>query len=160
MDSILATLNACSVDYLLIGGVNFMLRHQPVLTFDVDIWIDDTPENRARCVEALARLDAEWGLSEEEWGPIRTRQGDWLARQSMFSLTTREGPLDVFRSVKGLPSWTTCAARARAETTTMGTPYRGLSDADMLACQLALDESERKLDRVRRLTHVLNGEKR
>ena len=46
---ILQTFNAHRVDYLLIGGMNFLLFHEPVLTFDVDLWIDDVPENlRAR----------------------------------------------------------------------------------------------------------------
>ena len=45
VDEILAALNAERVDYLLIGGMNFLLRHIPELTFDVDIW-----ECRARAL--------------------------------------------------------------------------------------------------------------
>ena len=47
IDHILATLGRHQVDYLLIGGVNFLLRHAPVLTYDVDVWIEGT-RNKAR----------------------------------------------------------------------------------------------------------------
>ncbi len=155
VDAMLETLNRQKVDYLLIGGVNFFLRHDPVLTFDVDVWIDDTAENRARCVNALIDLEATWGETEATWGPIRPSGGDWLSHRSVICLLTREGPLDVFRKVRGLPSWAECAGRARAEQTTKGVPYRGLSDPDMLACQLALDDAEQKVDRIRRLKRAL-----
>ena len=37
IDKILHALSDADVDYILIGGVNFLLRHEPELTFDVDI---------------------------------------------------------------------------------------------------------------------------
>ena len=37
VDEILGSLNTEQVDYILIGGMNFLLRHIPELTFDVDI---------------------------------------------------------------------------------------------------------------------------
>jgi hypothetical protein len=52
VDHFLATLNRRDVSYLLIGGVNFLLRHEPVSTYDIDIWIDDTPEDRSECETA------------------------------------------------------------------------------------------------------------
>jgi hypothetical protein len=48
VDQILETFNRRQAGYLLIGGMNFLLRHQPVLTFDVDLWVADTPENLRR----------------------------------------------------------------------------------------------------------------
>ena len=56
VDQILRAFNETQVEYILIGGMNFLLRHAPILTFDVDLWIDDTPENRARCEAALRWL--------------------------------------------------------------------------------------------------------
>lgn len=38
---VLDTLNCHRVDSWLIGGVNFLLRHGPHLTFDIDFWIDE-----------------------------------------------------------------------------------------------------------------------
>lgn len=151
VDTILDTLNRNGVDYLLIGGMNFLLRHQPVLTFDVDVWLEDTAANRARCQQALVELNASWGPTEESWSPVARIPGDWLERRGVYCLITNAGPLDVFRAVTGLPDWALCAARAIPGQTPAGVAYRGLCDADMLACQLALEEPARKLDRIRTL---------
>lgn len=153
-DHILQTLKDCSVDYILIGGMNFLLRHKPVLTFDVDIWIDDTLGNRQRCAEALVALEAEWGPSEDTWAPVAGLEQDWLMRQVLFSLTTAAGPLDVFRRVAGLSSWQDSRLRGEICKTATGTEYCSLSDADMLVCQFALREVDRKLDRIRYLENV------
>ena len=48
VDHILRALHEEHVDYLLIGGMNFLLRHRPELTFDVDIWVRDDAENLER----------------------------------------------------------------------------------------------------------------
>ena len=39
IDHILKVMNDSGVKYLVIGGVNFLLQHKPVLTFDIDLWI-------------------------------------------------------------------------------------------------------------------------
>ena len=154
-DHILATLNRHQVDYLLIGGLNFLLRHSPVLTYDIDIWIDDTSDNRRRCASALAELQAEWGMSEDDWGPVAAKQDNWLEHQAVFCLTSTHGAIDIFRSVKGLDSWSTCHERAAAGTTASGTAFFGLSDVDMLRCQLALPEGHRNEARIQYLQNIL-----
>ena len=58
IDDILQVLNHHGVQYILIGGVNFLLQHQPIATFDVDFWVEDSDENRDRCHAALAALGA------------------------------------------------------------------------------------------------------
>ena len=40
---------------------------------DVDFWIEDAPENRRRCEEALVELEAEWGATEADSGPVAAR---------------------------------------------------------------------------------------
>ena len=155
VDRILETMNGHQVDYLLIGGMNFLLRHLPVLTFDVDLWIADTPENLRRTESALADLNAEWGPSDSEWRPVAQLPAGWLERQTVFCLTSPHGPIDIFRAVRGLPDRHAAAQRAISSETAAGARYRGLSDEDMLACQLALDEHERKPERVRFLSGIL-----
>jgi hypothetical protein len=155
IDAILQALNDNGVRYILIGGVNFLLHHQPIATFDVDFWIEDSDENRARCHTALAALGASWGPDDEEWRNVKDLPADWLAWQGVFCLTSPLGSIDLFRAVKGLGSWSDSRQRARTGVTANGTPYVGLSDEEMLQCQLALSEEERKLDRVRVLQAVL-----
>jgi len=154
VDRILEVLHDEKVEFLLIGGMNFLLRHVPLATFDVDIWIHDVPANRLRCTLALARLQAAWGPTEDSWGPVNEYDAAWLETQAVFCLTTPFGALDVFRQVSGLPAWEECRKRAVAATTGGGIPFLGLSDADMLRCQYALPESLRRLDRIRHLENL------
>jgi hypothetical protein len=152
VDKILATMNEFGVAYLLIGGMNFMLRHEPnLLTFDVDLWIEDTAENRQRCESALVALGAEWGATDADWRPVAERRSGWLDQQAVFSLNSPHGALDIFRFVPGLSGWVESFRAAMAEQTGGGVNYHGLNDADMLCCQLALDPSAQKPSRVQKL---------
>ncbi len=151
VDQILHALNDGQVSYLLIGGMNFLLRHKPVLTFDVDIWIEDSEPNRKRCERVLAQLDAEWGRSDQDWRPVSHRAPGWLEEQSVFCLTSPFGAIDIFRRVCGLNDWSMSRAAARHERTASGVDYTGLSDEDMLKCQYALDRTLRKQDRIETL---------
>lgn len=154
VDHILRTFDDGEVEYLLIGGMNFLLRHEPVLTYDIDFWIHDTATNLDRCDAALRKLNAAWGPTEQEWRPVAAQPG-WLGRQDVFCLTSSSGAIDIFRSVKGLPSWADCNARACTGRTAGGAPYRGLCDEDMLACQLALPPADRRRTRVETLERAL-----
>ena len=146
-DRILAAFADSEVDCLLIGGMNFLLRHQPVLTFDVDFWVCDDPANLERVHAALVQLDAHWGATEASWASI-PRDPAWLTRQPVFCFTTAQGAVDIFRSLRGLEDYGACKARSTVFRTQGGIPYRSLADVDMLACQMALAEGERRLDRV------------
>ena len=157
VDAILETFHRHEVDAILIGGMNFLLRHQPVLTFDIDFWVKDVDENLSRVAMALRALGAEWGKSEETWGPLPGGH-DWLRTQNVFCLTTRHGAVDIFRSVEGLDGqYGACKARSSVERSQGGISYRSLSDQDMLACQLALPENLRRLDRTNYLRNLLDS---
>lgn len=148
IDHILRTFNAQRVRFLLIGGMNFSLQHHPQSTFDVDLWIDDTEANRGACEQALAVLGAEWGRGDADWGPTSEKSPGWLASQGVFSLNSPYGPIDIFRTVKGLGDWEASFANAMAGGTAAGTEFYGLGDQDMLRCQLVLNAGEQKLDRI------------
>lgn len=158
IDHILETLNRRGVSYLVVGGMNYLLRHEPVLTYDLDIWIRDSEDNRIRCESALAELDAAWGESESSWGPVARQPAGWLGRQSVFCLTSPYGALDVFRQIKGLDSWEQSRAGSYEGCTAAGISYRGLSDEDMLRCQEALPKADQKPERIRRLRKALGRE--
>ena len=154
VDHILRVLNRNKAAYMLIGGVNFLLRHEPVLTYDVDVWIEDTEKNLDRCEKALSQLKAEWGRSEAHWIPVREYGSGWLKRQAVFCMTSPDGAIDVFREVRGLDDWRSCFGRSyRGKTGVVS--FRGLSDKDMLKCQKALSVSERKQDRIRILNRAI-----
>jgi hypothetical protein len=155
IDHILAVFNGHEVRYLLIGGVNFLLRHKPVLTFDIDLWIEDSEANRRRCEESLTELNAEWGQTDSDWGPVVNLGPGWLSQQPVFCLTSPSGAIDIFRSVQGLSDWASAFSESVSGTTASGTAYTGLSDADMLACQLSIPLESRKNDRVRELQKVV-----
>lgn len=155
VDLILSTLNRHGADHVLIGGMNFFLVHQPVVTFAMDIWIADLPANHQAVHAALVELQAEVSCSphEEDWRPLRAEESpDWWTRRPLPCLDTPHGPVDVFREVAGLEAgYAARRALCPLRQTPAGVPFRSLSDALMIQCQLALPERLRKLDRRRAL---------
>lgn len=155
IDHILRTLNDAQADYILIGGMNFLLRHVPELTFDIDVWVADTPANLTRVNHALRVLGAEWGPSDSSWKPVPDDPG-WLTLQPLFCLTTRHGALDVFRDVRGLEGrYAECRSESVPSKTPACVPYQALSDRHMLETQLALPEAYRKDRRIAVLKKAL-----
>jgi len=155
VDAILRSFAHHQVNAILIGGMNFLLRHQPVVTFDVDLWVKDTDENLIKVSAALHELRAEWGRDEQSWKPVPDGFG-WLRRQSMFCLTSAHGAIDIFREVEGLrDDYDVYRDRCNECYTASGIHYASLSDRDMLACQMALPEEGRRLDRVVYLENLL-----
>ena len=135
--------------------MNFLLRHEPVLTYDVDVWVKPTAENLRRVEDALSVLGAYWGRTENEWGPVDALKPGWLGHQSVYCMTTALGALDVFLHLTGVEDWDLCRSHAAAGSTACGVDFWGLSDRDMLRCQEVLAASEQKLDRIRVLRNVL-----
>lgn len=78
------------------------------------------------------------GAREDDWGPVREKPAGWLRSQRVFCLTSPYGAIDVFRAVRGLDSWQRSCAESVQGVTADGVRFRGLSDADMLKCQLAV----------------------
>jgi len=157
VDRILQALNKAEVDYLLIGGMNFLLNHKPELTFDVDVWVEDREENLNRLNHALQDLDAAWGATEDAWAPVPP-DPSWLKTQSLFCLSSSSGALDIFRQVLGMEDrYDECREAAPIKTTGSGIAYRSLSDRHMLECQLALPAEEQKASRIQVLRRALDG---
>ena len=159
VDQILEAMNRHQVAYLLIGGMNFLLRHTPTLTYDIDLWIEDQKDNLQRCEKALGSLHAEWGKSDKDWGSVSRLSSGWLTTQPVFCLTSPYGAIDIFRAVKGLEDWQASFQKSLLEKTGSGVVYRGLADEDMLQCKLSLNKQEQKLDRIELLRKALKDEK-
>jgi hypothetical protein len=158
IEAILTALNNGSVRYMLIGGANFMIRHAPLLTYDVDVWVDDNEENLARLGKMLHTLKAEWGPTEQTWQVVPA-DWKWLMRQAVFCMTTPIGALDVFREVRGLEQqFEACYARSASVTLPSGITFRALSDEDMLQSQLALSPHEQNQVKIETLKRAIaNG---
>jgi hypothetical protein len=153
---IFSTMNRHDVRYLLIGGMNFALRHQPLTTFDVDLWIEDSAENRRRCELAMAELQATWGPSDESWQLVGQLPPGWLDTQEVYCTLSPAAAIDIFRNVAGLPDWQTCSERAVESQTTKGIRYLALCDQDMLECQLVLPEGQRNQTRIAALRAAIS----
>jgi hypothetical protein len=156
VDAILQAFNETNARYMLIGGMNFFLRHEPVSTFDVDLWVQDSSENKSKVTESLVRLKAEWGPTEQQWKPV-TADPSWMTGQGCFCLTSAAGAIDIFLDVHGLEGkFEECYQRAIRTKTLSGTEYIALADVDMLRCQEALPPGLRKTDRIRVLQSKLS----
>ncbi len=149
VDRILDEMNRHQAVCLLIGGMNFLLNHKPVLTYDVDLWILDTAENRAKVHQALRALESAWGATEDTWGPL-PEEADWLEQQPVYCLTSPFGAIDIFREVLGLENrFQECWDAAGRKATASGIPYLSLSDRHMLLCQRALPVALQNQERIR-----------
>lgn len=159
VDRILRILEENDADYILVGGLNFLLHHKPILTYDVDLWVRDTCENLKNVNHALRKMGAEWGPTENSFKAVPPNPS-WLSRHEFFCLTTKFGAVDVFRNLRGLDGkYSECKRVARHGKTPNGTHYYGLSDKHMLAAELALDEKYRRSDRLKILEGVVSGKK-
>ena len=152
---LLQSLNKNSVRFILIGGMNYFLRYRPVTTQDIDIWIEPTVENTARCESALNEIDAEWGKGDEDLGPTRLKPVGWLRSQAVYCLLTKCGFVDIFRSVVGLANFEDSWDRAEIATMADGIVFHSLCARVMIDCQLALPETSRKQDRINHLKGLL-----
>ena len=155
---VFSAMNTNGVSYLLVGGLNYFLRHKPVTTQDIDLFIDDSPQNRQLCEIALIELGAEWGRRDEDWDKVSAKPKGWLSGQSVFCLLTRFGPVDIFLSLPGLPSFSEALLRSVSFEIEQSIQVRLISTEDLLACQMAIPEVYRKRERIAHLQGIIaNG---
>ncbi len=95
---ILKTLAVHGVEFIIVGGVGAVLQGAPIVTFDLDIVHDRTPENLTRLLAALQELDAHY----REAGHRRIQpQLSHLESSGHQLLMTRDGPLDLLGTTTG-----------------------------------------------------------
>jgi hypothetical protein len=100
-------------------------------------------------------MDAEWGKGDSDWGFVRDKAAGWLSQQSVYCFLTKFGPLDVFRSVKGVDSFHKASERAIEKVLDDQLKVPLLSAKDLLECELVLPEESQRLDRVAYLKRFL-----
>jgi predicted nucleotidyltransferase len=90
---LLRLLNDAGVRYLVVGGYAVMKYTEPYNTKDLDIWIEATPENATRALEALRRFGAPAkGVTEE----------DFLNPDLVYQVGVEPVRVDVMSRVSGL----------------------------------------------------------
>ncbi|MEI6233849.1 MAG: hypothetical protein WCT04_12395 [Planctomycetota bacterium] len=157
---VLQTLSRNKVESLLIGGMAYLLNHNGPLTYDMDFFVRDTPDNLSRLNTALRELECEWGPKEAFWKPV-AETPEWLTWQPVYCLTSPHGAIDLYRAVKGLEGgFDACFSRAILRPISDDDAFFCLSDDDMLRCQEALPEEQRRLNRVHVLKEAINRRQR
>lgn len=84
------------VDFLVVGGVAAQLEGAPILTFDLDVLFDKTPENLDRLLAVLEELKAHY---RDPAGRHIEPDMDKLKTFRMHLLLTELGALDVLSAI-------------------------------------------------------------
>jgi predicted nucleotidyltransferase len=93
---ILKVLIRHEVDFILVGGVAAILEGAPISTFDLDVMVCPTPEDRKRLLEALRELNARYlDPAGRQIFPDQTK----LETLRLQRLLTDFGPLDVLETI-------------------------------------------------------------
>ena len=95
LEALLRALVSAGIDLIVVGGAAAVIHGAPVTTLDLDIVPDQAPDNLARLLATLDRLNARFRpiLPERDIAPTYQH----LAGTGQLNLTTSEGPLDLFR---------------------------------------------------------------
>jgi hypothetical protein len=93
---LLRALTRHEVDYIVVGGVAALLEGAPILTLDLDVLFDRTPENQSRLLAALQELKARY---RDPAGRHIEPDMAKLETMRLHLLLTDLGALDVLGSI-------------------------------------------------------------
>jgi predicted nucleotidyltransferase len=98
------SLNENEVRYLVIGGYAVAFHGHPRYTKDLDVWLEASPENAARAVQALEQFGfASLGLKAE----------DFLVPDQVIQMGLPPNRIDIFTSVEGIEFESCYASRVQ-----------------------------------------------
>ena len=100
------SLNANGVRYLVVGGYAVAFHGHPRYTKDLDIWLEMTPENAAKAVQALDQFG---------FGSLRLKDTDFLAPDQIIQLGYPPNRIDLFSTLPGVDFAVCYAARVQVE---------------------------------------------
>lgn len=87
------SLNNNLVHYLVVGGYAVALHGYPRYTKDIDIWIDKTPANAARIVQALEQFG---------FGSLGLKEGDFLEVDTIIQLGYPPRRINLLTTLSGV----------------------------------------------------------
>ena len=96
---LLQALTDGKVRFIVVGGIAAVAQGAPVVTFDVDIVHERSPENVRRLLEVLSGIGAAY-VRDPGSPPIAPRE-DLLLGEGHHILTTLHGRLDVLGRIEG-----------------------------------------------------------
>jgi hypothetical protein len=90
---LLRAFNDANVRYLVVGAYALALHGRPRATGDLDLWIDATPENATRVMQALAAFGA----------PLTDVTAEDFAREGIvFQIGVPPGRIDILTALTGV----------------------------------------------------------
>ena len=92
LPALLAELYNADVEFIIVGGAAAVIQGAPITTNDLDIVHRRTPENVARLLAVLLRLDAKMRYDSANRGLRPT--AEMLAGKGQINLSTSLGPID------------------------------------------------------------------
>ncbi len=100
LPALLAKLCDAEVEFIVVGGAACVIQGAPITTNDLDIVHRRTPENIARLLDVLLRLDATMRYDFANRGLRPT--AELLAGTGHLNLSTSLGPIDPLCELDGL----------------------------------------------------------
>lgn len=98
IESVLRALNDAQVRYLVVGGVAVVLHGRLRTTADLDLWLDLSPDNLRRAVQAFAALGyrPRAPVRMEDFADAAARES-WVVEKGLivFSIWHPDSPLEV-----------------------------------------------------------------
>jgi hypothetical protein len=126
---LLQLLNESDVEYLIVGGFAVMKYGEPRYTKDLDVWVNNSPENSARVVAALRKFGA----------PVEHDQitaETFTNKQIVYQIGIAPIRIDILTELTGLAfhqAW-----KRRVSSTFFGVPVNFISLDDLIANKQAL----------------------
>lgn len=114
-----ACANACEVRYLIVDGYAVAFHGHPRCTKDLDVWIDRTPGNAERLLEALADFG---------FGAVGLRREDFLEPEQVIQLGHPPLRIDILTGLTGVTFGACYPNRRTVEVGGVVLPFIGLSD--------------------------------
>ena len=129
---LLQLLNEFEVRYLIVGGYAVMKYTEPHYTKDLDVWIENSPDNSLRVFEALGRFGAP--LESDEITPAT-----FTGRDLTYQIGVAPVRVDILTQITGIDF---CAAwQDRVEGTMFGVPVNFISLDHLIANKQASGRS-------------------
>lgn len=115
----LLSLTDSGARYLVVGGYAVAAHGHPRYTKDIDVWIDRTPENAARVLDALGRFG---------FGSLDILLEDIIREGRVIQLGVPPSRVDILTSVQGVEFEACWERRIELDAGGVLVPFIGLDD--------------------------------